>query len=53
MDTDSVDRQARAARNQSLFRDVNERIEEAISKLTTFHEFVCECPKWNAPKRLR
>ncbi len=45
MDTDSVDRQPRAARNQSLFRDVNERIEEAISKLTTPHEFVCECPE--------
>jgi hypothetical protein len=26
-----------------LFREVNERIEEAISKLATFHEFVCEC----------
>jgi hypothetical protein len=42
-------RQERAARNQSLFREVNERLEEAISKLQLFgepsrsHSFVCEC----------
>jgi hypothetical protein len=37
------DRQERAARNQSLFREVNERIEEVIGKLSMFHDFVCEC----------
>jgi hypothetical protein len=38
-----VDRQReRAAKNQSLFREVNERIEELVHS-TTFIEFVCEC----------
>jgi hypothetical protein len=37
-------RQERAARNQSLFREVNERIEEAATKLSPmFTEFMCEC----------
>ena len=32
----------KAAKNQALFRDVNERIEELVGK--TWHpEFVCEC----------
>jgi hypothetical protein len=35
-------RRQRAARNQSLFRDVNERI-EAISPTSSFVSFVCEC----------
>jgi hypothetical protein len=37
------EQQERAARNQSLFREVNERLEEQISTLSMFHEFVCEC----------
>ena len=36
-------RAERAARNQSLFREVNERLEEVMSELKMFHEFVCEC----------
>ena len=35
-------RQIRAAKNQSLFREVNERIEE-LRPPSTFVEFVCEC----------
>jgi hypothetical protein len=35
-------RRERAARNQSLFRGVNERI-EAISGTSSFVSFVCEC----------
>jgi hypothetical protein len=37
-------RKKRAARNESLFREVNERIEDAASKLSPmFTEFMCEC----------
>ena len=32
----------RAAKNQSLFREVNERIEELASS-ASFVEFICEC----------
>jgi hypothetical protein len=35
-------RRQRAARNQSLFRQVNERI-EAMSATDSFVSFVCEC----------
>ena len=35
-------RRERAARNQSLFRELNERI-EARSTTASFVEFVCEC----------
>ena|SRR5690349_7097147 len=35
-------RRQRAARNQSLFREINERI-EAISATSSFVSFVCEC----------
>ena len=34
---------ARAARNESVFREVNERIEEFRSTASAFVEFVCEC----------
>ena len=37
------DRAERAAINQSLFREVNERLEEVMSKLSMFHDFICEC----------
>ena len=35
----------RVARTESLFRDVNERIAEAVKKLSgsSYAEFVCEC----------
>jgi hypothetical protein len=37
-------RQERLARNESLFREVNERIEDAATKLSPmFTEFMCEC----------
>jgi hypothetical protein len=36
------ERGERAAKNQSLFREVNERIEE-LDFFSSFFEFVCEC----------
>jgi hypothetical protein len=36
-------RQERAARNQSLFRDVNERLEQVMQELPTAQDFLCEC----------
>jgi hypothetical protein len=37
-------RQERAARNESLFREVNERIESAATSISPmFTEFMCEC----------
>ena len=39
---DLEQRRQRAARNQSLFREVNERIED-LSSSATFATFVCEC----------
>jgi hypothetical protein len=39
-------RQARAAKNQSLFREINERIvdlNDAFSAITESSEWVCEC----------
>jgi len=37
-------RQERAARNESLFREVNERIGTTATKLSPmFTEFICEC----------
>ena len=41
---DQHDRHQRAARNQSLFREINENI-EIMSRTSnlTFHEFSCEC----------
>ncbi len=40
----SESRQARAGRNESLFREVNERIDESASDISPmFTEFVCEC----------
>ncbi len=44
MQRTAQDRHERAARNQSLFREVNEKI-EAVSRdeTSTFHVFSCEC----------
>ena len=37
-------REERLARNESLFREVNERIEDTATKLSPmFTEFICEC----------
>lgn len=42
--TDTHDRHQRAARNESLFREVNEKIESlSRDSNSTFHEFSCEC----------
>ena len=41
---DPHSRHQRAARNQSLFREVNEQIESLSHEASsTFHEFSCEC----------
>ena len=44
------DRRRRAATNQSLFRDVNERIEEIASG--SFASFVCECMNARCDERV-
>lgn len=49
--SEQVQRESRAARNQSLFRDVNERIEE-MSLTTTLVEFVCECANVECTERM-
>jgi hypothetical protein len=41
----------RAARNQSLFREVNERIED-LSTSASFVEFVCECAYSDCTQRI-
>ena len=41
----------RAARNQSLFREVNERIED-LSHSTTFPSFICECADENCDETI-
>jgi hypothetical protein len=33
----------RLARNQTLFREVNERLNEIVTPAVSFREFVCEC----------
>jgi hypothetical protein len=40
--TDLETRRERAARNESLFREVNERIEELVVS-SSYVSFVCEC----------
>jgi chromosome segregation ATPase len=44
----------RAARNEALFREVNERVEELHDKLTSggTAEFVCECADETCTERL-
>jgi 5-bromo-4-chloroindolyl phosphate hydrolysis protein len=42
----SIFREQRAAKNQSLFREVNERIEPlnmALTPINRLNDFVCEC----------
>jgi hypothetical protein len=46
MQTADESRQVRAARNQSLFREINERIQslnETFGRLLPMGEWVCEC----------
>jgi hypothetical protein len=42
MTSDLEAQRQRAAKNQSLFREVNERIED-LASLASFASFVCEC----------
>jgi hypothetical protein len=50
--TDELEeRRERAARNQSLFREVNERIEE-LQWFPSFVEFVCECGRQECAERV-
>ena len=45
-DEDTSERQERAARNQSLFREVNERIKnvnDGFHVFTALNDWVCEC----------
>jgi hypothetical protein len=46
MDESTTGRKARAARNQSLYRSVNERVKEvneAFESVLPFGDWVCEC----------
>lgn len=44
------DQRRRAATNQSLFREINERIEDLAS--STFTEFICECHNSECDERI-
>jgi hypothetical protein len=49
------DRQSRAAKNQSLFREINERIidlNDAFSGVTETGEWVCECANETCIERI-
>jgi hypothetical protein len=49
------DRQVRAARNQSLFREVNERVKDVsqmFTAATTLSDWVCECANDGCVERL-
>jgi hypothetical protein len=49
------ERQIRAAKNQSLFREINERIEglnETFDEITHSSEWVCECADLRCIERL-
>ena len=52
---DVYDRQARAAKNQSLFREINERVRdlnERFSMVTETGEWICECPDDTCVERI-
>ena len=48
----STERLARLARNQTLFREVNERLNEIVAPTVSFREFVCECSEPSCTKSL-
>ena len=51
--SDLYERQRRAAHNQSLFREVNEKIETVSRNETAiFHEFACECAEPECVERI-
>jgi hypothetical protein len=52
---DGRERQARAATNQSLFRDVNERVKDVNDRFyayTSLSDWVCECAEVGCVERL-
>ena len=52
---DVHDRQTRAARNQSLFREINERIKDvndSFSAVTETGEWICECANDTCVERI-
>jgi hypothetical protein len=57
MDADSpgAERHARAARNQSLYREINERvrtINEAFDSILPLGDWICECANEGCTERL-
>jgi hypothetical protein len=53
---DVRDRQARAARNQSLFREVNERVKDVndnFHAFTSVSDWVCECANDTCVERIK
>ena len=53
--TDARERQQRAAQNQSLFREVNERVKDvndSFHVFTTLSEWVCECANKECVERI-
>ena len=52
---DVRDRQARAARNQSLFREVNERVKDvndSFHAFTALGDWICECANERCVERI-
>jgi hypothetical protein len=52
---DVADRQVRAARNQSLFREVNERVKDVndnFHAFTSVSDWVCECANDSCVERI-
>jgi hypothetical protein len=52
---DLVDRQERAARNQGLFREINERVNDVNDRFegfTTVSEWLCECANDTCAERV-
>ncbi len=55
-DPGSIFRERRAAKNQSLFREVNERIEplnKALTPINRLNDFVCECANESCTEPVR
>lgn len=45
-------RQDRAAKNESVFREVNERLEELRASSASFLEFICECEQVDCAEQI-
>ena len=50
-DGDAAGSRIRAAKNQALFREVNERI-QALRQPSTFVEFICECSRADCDEKV-